>query len=201
MREQCLCDGVGKTGDHFQSYHQEGDTLLVLSVVLPWLEGHFWCLFVSTLLRCVRKGSYQGKFPDVSEWIKAMLFGYGGNTGTVDDMHRSGCPKATAALDDRYLWISAWRNPESNATMLNNAFRAGTGRRVSTQTVRNRLHDAQLHSRRPWRSPHLTPRQHTALNGLVRIGIKFYSQVSVAYAFNQTIIGDVFGGIWSGWTS
>ena len=32
------------------------------------------------------------------------------------------------------------------------------------------------------------------LNGLVIIGIKFYSQVSVTYAFNQTIIGDVFGG-------
>ena len=32
------------------------------------------------------------------------------------------------------------------------------------------------------------------LNGLVRIGIKFYSQMSVACAFNQTIDGDVFGG-------
>ena len=32
------------------------------------------------------------------------------------------------------------------------------------------------------------------LNGLVSIGIKFYSQMSVAYAFNQTIVGDVFGG-------
>ena len=32
------------------------------------------------------------------------------------------------------------------------------------------------------------------LNGLVRICIKFYSQMSVAYAFNQTIVGDVFGG-------
>ena len=32
------------------------------------------------------------------------------------------------------------------------------------------------------------------LNGLVRIGIKFYSQVSVAYAFNRTIVGDVFRG-------
>ena len=30
------------------------------------------------------------------------------------------------------------------------------------------------------------------LNGFVRIGIKFYSQLSVAYPFNQTIIGDVF---------
>ena len=32
------------------------------------------------------------------------------------------------------------------------------------------------------------------LNGFVRIGIKFYSQMSVAYAFNKTIVGDVFGG-------
>ena len=46
--------------------------------------------------------------------------------------------------------------------MLNNAFRAATGRRDSTQTVRNRLHDAQLHSRRPWPDPYLTPRHHAA---------------------------------------
>ena len=32
------------------------------------------------------------------------------------------------------------------------------------------------------------------LKGLVRIGIKFYSQMSVAYTFNQTFVGDVFGG-------
>ena len=71
------------------------------------------------------------------------------DTGTVDDMHRSGRPKDTTAVHDRYLRIAARKNPESNATMLNDAFRAATGRRDSTQTVRNRLHDAQLHSRRP----------------------------------------------------
>ena len=116
-----------------------------------------------------------------------------GDTGTVDDMRHSGRPKATTALDDCYLWISARRNPESNATMLNNAFRAATGCRVSTQTVRNRLHDAQLHSQRQWRGLHLTHRRHAArysgpsntLNGLVRIGIKFYSLMSVAYAFSR----------------
>ena len=32
------------------------------------------------------------------------------------------------------------------------------------------------------------------LNGLVRICIKFYSQMSVAYAFNRTIVRDMFGG-------
>ena len=32
------------------------------------------------------------------------------------------------------------------------------------------------------------------LNGLVGIGIKFYSQLSVEYAFNWIIVGDLFGG-------
>ena len=84
------------------------------------------------------------------------------DTGTVDDMDCSGRPKATTAVDDRYLRISAQKNPGSNATMLNNAFHAATGRRDSTQTVRNRLHDAQRHSQHPWQGPHLTPRHHTA---------------------------------------
>ena len=131
-----------------------------------------------------------------------MFFGHGEDTGTADYMRRSGRPKATTAVDCRYLRISARRNPKSNATKLNNAFRAATGRRDSTQTVRNRLHDAQLHSRRPRGVPHLTPRHHAAwyrwpkntLNGLVRIGVKFYSQMSVACAFNQTNVRDVFGG-------
>ena len=60
------------------------------------------------------------------------------DTGTVDGMRRSGRPKVSTAVDDRYL-----RN------MLNNTFRAAIGSRVSTQTVRNRLYDAQLGSRRP----------------------------------------------------
>ena len=84
------------------------------------------------------------------------------DTGTVDDMRRSGRPRAATAVYDRQYRISARRYPESNATMLNNAFRAATGRRVSTQNVRNRLHDALLHSRRSWRDPYLTPRHHAA---------------------------------------
>ena len=51
------------------------------------------------------------------------------DTGTLDDMRHSGGPKVATAVDDRYLRISARRNPENNATMLNNAFRAATGRR------------------------------------------------------------------------
>ena len=64
-------------------------------------------------------------------------------------MRCSGRPKAITAVDDRYLRISAWWNPESNATILNNAFRAAIGRRVSTQIVQNMLDDGQLHFQRP----------------------------------------------------
>ena len=77
-------------------------------------------------------------------------------------MPRSGRPRATTAVDDRYLLISARRNPDSNATMLNNAFRATTGQRITTQTVRNRLHEAQIHSLGPWQGPSLQTRHHTA---------------------------------------
>ena len=80
------------------------------------------------------------------------------DTGTVDDLRHSGRQKETTAVDDCYLRTSARRNHESNAAMLNNAFRAATGRRVSTQIV----HDMQLRSRRPWRGSHLTPRRHGA---------------------------------------
>ena len=77
-------------------------------------------------------------------------------------MRRPGRPKATTVVVVRYLRILVRRNPESNASMLNNVFRAATGRRDSTQIVRNRPHDAQLHSRRRWRGPHLTSTHHAA---------------------------------------
>ena len=82
------------------------------------------------------------------------------DTGTVDDMPRLGHPRATTAVDDTYLQISARKNPDSKANMFNNAFCAATGWCITTQTVRNRLHDAQLHSRCPWQGPSLQPRHH-----------------------------------------
>ena len=36
------------------------------------------------------------------------------------------------------------------------------------------------------------------LNGPLSIGITFSSPMSAAYAFNQTIVGVVFGATWSG---
>ena len=107
MHGQCLCDGVDKTADQFQSYHQEGGTLLVLSIVLPFLEGQFRRLFVSELLRCVRQGSHQGNFQMSQTEPKRCCSDMEEvrDTGTVDDMRSSGRPKAITAVDDRYLRI------------------------------------------------------------------------------------------------
>ena len=108
-----------------------------------------------------------GKIWDNSALMNLWIVCHDGyrHASMQENMPRSGRPRATTAVDDRYLQISARRNPDSNDTMLNNAFCAATGRRITTQTVRNRLHNAQLHSRRPWRGPSLQPRGHAARYG------------------------------------
>ena len=86
--------------------------------------------------RALVKGSFQT--PPSEPKLCCSDMGKYRDTETVDGMRRSGHPKATTAVDDRYFQTSARRNPESNISTLNNAFRAATGRRVSIQTVRNR---------------------------------------------------------------
>ena len=123
---------MGKTADQFQSYHQDGGTLLVLSVVLPCLEDQFRCLLVSALLRCAGMALINGSFQKSQREPKGCCLDMGRyrDTGSFDDMRRSGSPKATTAVDDCSVRISARRYHETNATILNNAFRAATGRRV-----------------------------------------------------------------------
>ena len=124
------------------------------------------------------------------------------DTETVDNMRRSGRPKATMAVDDRYLRISARRNSESNATILNNAFRAaqdvvfrfklyeiGCMMRNFTPDVHGEVYIWHLDTIQCG-----TDWPNNTLNGFVKIDTMFYSQMSVAYAFNQTIVGNVFGG-------
>ena len=57
--------------------------------------------------------------------------------------------RATTQRQDRFLLIQSRRQRFLNATRLNNEFRNGTGVRISTQTVRNRLHEFGLSARRP----------------------------------------------------
>ena len=56
---------------------------------------------------------------------------------------------STNEVQDRFLVVQAWRHRFDNATMLRRGFQNATCVRISTQTIRNRLHDAGLRSRRP----------------------------------------------------
>ena len=69
----------------------------------------------------------------------------------------SGRPRATDAVDDRYLTISVRRNPFHSARRIQNEFRQATHITISTQTVRNRLREVGLHSRVPRVVPRMTP--------------------------------------------
>ncbi|GFY12169.1 transposable element Tcb2 transposase [Trichonephila clavipes] len=66
--------------------------------------------------------------------------------------------RATTPNEDRYLVLTARRHRNMNATLLQQHLRSATGTRVSTQTVRNRLHGVGLYARRPMVCVRLTSR-------------------------------------------
>ena len=68
--------------------------------------------------------------------------------GQVDRRHGGGRQRLTTPQQDRYLTLQARQNQFAPANVLQNAFQNATGVRVSTQTVRRRLHEAQLRARR-----------------------------------------------------
>ena len=71
------------------------------------------------------------------------------NHGDPSHRHGGGRDRATNQRQDRYLLIQSRRQRFQNASSLNNEFRNGTGVRISTQTVRNTLHEFGLIARRP----------------------------------------------------
>ncbi|GFT34354.1 HTH_Tnp_Tc3_2 domain-containing protein [Trichonephila clavipes] len=74
----------------------------------------------------------------------------------------AGRPRTTTSTDDRYIQLTARRNRTENATQLQRQLLLATRRRVSSQIVRNRLHEGGLYARRPMVCIPLTPRQHAA---------------------------------------
>ena len=97
MHEQSLLDGGSTTVDQFQSFHQEGDTLLVLSVVLPCL-GQYRSSIASALLLCQEGLSTRdvSRRLGVNQSDVARTWRRYRDTGTVDDMPRSGMQWMTA---------------------------------------------------------------------------------------------------------
>ncbi|GFX97189.1 transposable element Tcb2 transposase [Trichonephila clavipes] len=60
--------------------------------------------------------------------------------------------------EDRYLVLTARRHRNMNASLLQQLLRSATGTTVSTQTIRNRLHDVGLYAHQPMVCVKLTSR-------------------------------------------
>ena len=70
-------------------------------------------------------------------------------TGNVMHQHAGGRECSTTRAQDRFIALQAQRHQFNSATTLRRELQNATGVRFSTQTIRNRLHEAGLRSRRP----------------------------------------------------
>ncbi|GFU78774.1 HTH_Tnp_Tc3_2 domain-containing protein [Trichonephila clavipes] len=82
-------------------------------------------------------------------------------TGNVRRRSGAGRPRATTSSYDRYIQLTARRNRTENATQLQRQLLLATGRRVSSQTARNRLHEEGSMHVGQWCIP-LTPHHSAA---------------------------------------
>ncbi|GFS79143.1 HTH_Tnp_Tc3_2 domain-containing protein [Trichonephila clavipes] len=79
----------------------------------------------------------------VARSVVARLWNPFQETGNVRRRPGAGRPRATTSTDDRYIQLTVSRNRTENATQLQRQLLLATGRRVSSQTVRNRLHEGR----------------------------------------------------------
>ncbi|GFV31988.1 transposable element Tcb2 transposase [Trichonephila clavipes] len=79
-------------------------------------------------------------------------------TGSAGGRPGQGRRRVRTPNEDRYLVLTARRHRNMNATLLPQHLRSTTGTRVSTQTVRNRLHGVGLYARRQMVCVRLTSR-------------------------------------------
>ena len=85
----------------------------------------------------------------VSKSVVSRMWNRFITTGNVRHLHAGGRERSTNEVQDRFLVVQARRHRFENATTLRRDFQNATGMSISTQTIRNRLHDAGLRSRRP----------------------------------------------------
>ncbi|GFX55981.1 transposable element Tcb2 transposase [Trichonephila clavipes] len=79
-------------------------------------------------------------------------------TGSAGRRPGQGRRRATTTNEDRYLVLTARRDRNMNATLLQQHLRSATGTTVSTQSVINRLHGVGLYTHRPMVCVRLTSR-------------------------------------------
>ncbi|GFT20616.1 HTH_Tnp_Tc3_2 domain-containing protein [Trichonephila clavipes] len=98
----------------------------------------------------------------VARSVVAKLWNRFQETGNVRRRPEAGRPRATTSTNHRYMQLTARRNRTENATQMQRQLLLATGRRVFSQTVRNRLHEGRLCARRPMVCIPLTPRHRAA---------------------------------------
>ena len=80
-------------------------------------------------------------------------------TGSAAYTHGGGRQRATTNAQDRFIALTARRNRTFTASRINSMFRQATGRVISSQTIRRRLHASNLRARRRATHPRLTAEQ------------------------------------------
>ena len=70
-------------------------------------------------------------------------------TGNLMHQHAGGRERSTTQAQDRFIALEALHHGFNSATTLHSKLQNATGVRLSTQTIRNWLHEAGLRSRRP----------------------------------------------------
>ncbi|KAG8284281.1 hypothetical protein J6590_108265 [Homalodisca vitripennis] len=103
-----------------------------------------------------------GRRLGVSQSVISRLWNRHQELGTLQRRPGQGRSRSTTHIEDRFLRVNALRNRFLTARELQNDLSQATGNRVSDQTVRNRLREAGLRSRRPARVPRLTVRHKRA---------------------------------------
>ncbi len=86
---------------------------------------------------------------NVSQSVIQRLWARYQETGSAVRRPGSGRLRATSARNDRAMVVMAKRRRFDSAVTLNRDFSRVTNVNVSVQTFRNRLHEANLHARRP----------------------------------------------------
>ena len=100
---------------------------------------------------------YVGHQFNVSHTVVGRVWQRYLDTGSVDERAGRGRPRKTTDRDDRYIVNMAKRRRFESAKTLNADFLDASGVHICEQTVRNRLHAANIRARRPAVRPPLTP--------------------------------------------
>ena len=106
-------------------------------------------------------------------------------TGTTAERQRPGRPRCTTRHQDRFLTVLALRERSVTANNLRGQLRAAANINVSDQTVRNRLREANLRSRRPAVRPVLTPAHRAARLAWARAHVGWTRQQWAAVLFSD----------------